>query len=66
MREFSGDARDRLANVVGRLEDLSRLIYFVRTSEEMHDYEKCALSAIEQVLRDCIAVAELRPMGEVA
>lgn len=66
LSEFSGDAQDRLSNVVTRLEDMVHLIYLARTSDQISSFAQCAFGAVEQSLRDCIAVAELRPVGGAA
>lgn len=63
LREYSGTTNQRLDRIVCWLDDISNLIQLARASEDVPPGIAGAFSAIETALQDCIAVAELRPVG---
>ena len=68
LRDFTGDDRQRLDELAVRISTLSDLVFCLKNSEPMevaHEVAPAlrgALCAIEQMLDDCLAVAELRPI----
>lgn len=66
LREFEGNAAQRLDNVVERLSGIEAIVFGLKNSEVVPVSVQSIFAGIENALRDCIAVAELRPVGEIA
>lgn len=63
LRDFTGSDRERLDEMAARLASISSLLYCLKNSEPFEGQPANALAAVEQMVDDCLAVAELRPIA---
>lgn len=66
LRDLIGDAGARLDAVTHRIEGIAALASMAKDAEGLPPHVAAAFGGIESMLRDCLLVAELRPVGSRA
>lgn len=63
LRDFIGKPNERLDEVVYRLSGIEAVLFLVRHSPCNQEFRDKAVMLMETAVRDCIVIAELRPVA---